>query len=383
MTTTAAPMGNTTGGKRNVSFDLGEKASDQFMDAFLNPGAFGGAYKDFLGPLRNTTDDLTIKFFEAAETTQHQHQGAPHNHGHPAPFAPFDPSYSSQSASGMFPSPLGFPEKRVPAQQEQSTGGYQQHQNQQQQQAPQRMATRSISRSFSLIMDVYEQQTAMDHLPPKHMEILLSNEAPPPGLRELYNKAGTGHSTNFLKEKASKIPQKRVDELITSLRSQNHNNKRARTYQQDGAGSPANKMMVRQEMSCGATTKLGDYHAYERNLSIGSRIVRALERSRTENVDPAQRRREARKQLRTEKAAKNSKQMAISTTSAAAISSHPAGSQHHSNQIYVEVEMLMQQTRAVVQENQNLKIKLDMMQRLNEAQAKKLEEQGKGKKGKK
>ena len=36
-----------------------------------------------------------------------------------------------------------------------------------------------------------------------------------------------------------------------------------------------------------------------------------------------------------------------------------------------------------MQENQNLKIKLDMMQRLNEAQAKKLEEQGKGKKGKK
>ena len=122
-TATAAAMMPPHQLQKNASFNLS-------LDPFQKDDFFEQIGMDPCRDLRNTTDDLTIKFFEAAETTQHQ--GAPHNHGHPAPFAPFDPSYSSQSASGMFPSPLGFPEKRVPAQQEQSTGGYQQHQNQQQ-----------------------------------------------------------------------------------------------------------------------------------------------------------------------------------------------------------------------------------------------------------
>merc|ERR1711977_252691 len=132
-------------------------------------------------------------------------------------------------------------------------------------------------------------------MPPRHMEILMNSDAPPPCIRDLYTSTHTGHSTNFTIDKKppaeqqghfSKIPQKHVNDLITSLRGKPRAEKEEAQRKKHSPGSPL------------------DHNAYERSLSIGSRIVRALERSKTENIDPVAHRRAARQQIRAEKAVK-------------------------------------------------------------------------------
>jgi len=373
--------------KRNTSFNLNERSTtDKFIDAFLMPQEAKGGYKEFLDTvgldttrgLRSTTDELTMKFFEGTDCP-------PIN-----PFPSYD-SYSNQSAAAttMYPSPLGYPEKRMPASSDANNcgDGGQHHQHHQHQQV-----TRTVSRSFSLIMEAYEQESMGNlggppaapppppmiesTMPPRHMEILMNSDAPPPCIRDLYTSTHTGHSTNFTIDKKppaeqqghfSKIPQKHVNDLITSLRGKPRAEKRQR------APVAEEEEAQRKKHSPGSPL---DHNAYERSLSIGSRIMRALERSKTENIDPVAHRRAARQQIRAEKAVKAKIPASVSNGNG---TMYPA---QISNQMYLETEMLMQRTKALMAENESLKIKLDMMNRLTAAQAKKLEDQSKSKKKK-
>merc|ERR1711904_331993 len=378
----SSSMATNVAQKRNTSFNLNERSTtDKFIDAFLMPQEAKGGYKEFLDTvgldtnrgLRSTTDELTMKFFEGTDCP-------PIN-----PFPSYD-SYSNQSAAAttMYPSPLGYPERRMPASSDANNcgDGGQHHQHQQ--------VTRTVSRSFSLIMEAYEQESMGNlggppaapppmiesTMPPRHMEILMNSDAPPPCIRDLYTSTHTGHSTNFTIDKKppaeqqghfSKIPQKHVNDLITSLRGKPRAEKRQRALVAE------EEEAQRKKHSPGSPL---DHNAYERSLSIGSRIVRALERSKTENIDPVAHRRAARQQIRAEKAVKAKIPASVSNGNG---TMYPA---QISNQMYLETEMLMQRTKALMAENESLKIKLDMMNRLTAAQAKKLEDQSKSKKKK-
>ena len=138
--------------QRNVSFNL---------DALFSPYPAG---KDFFDatmdvqpatPLGNNADDLSIKYLEA-----------------------------SDCVTTGWGDPFGFPPER----QETRPAG-----------------KRSLDRSFSLVMEAYEQdsmltnapsnqhqqqrntwQTAPDlRIPQDHLEILMNSDAPPPSIREL------------------------------------------------------------------------------------------------------------------------------------------------------------------------------------------------------
>merc|ERR1711977_306472 len=353
----SSSMATNVAQKRNTSFNLNERSTtDKFIDAFLMPQEAKGGYKEFLDTvgldtnrgLRSTTDELTMKFFGGTDCP-------PIN-----PFPSYD-SCSNQSAAAttMYPSPLGYPERRMPASSDANNcgDGGQHHQHQQ--------VTRTVSRSFSLIMEAYEQESMGNlvgppaapppppmiesTMPPRHMEILMNSDAPPPCIRDLYTSTHTGHSTNFTIDK--KPPAEKRQRALVAEEEEAQRKKHS-------PGSPL------------------DHYAYERSLSIGSRIVRALERSKTENIDPVAHRRAARQQIRAEKAVKAKIPASVSNGNG---TMYPA---QISNQMYLETEMLMQCTKALMAENESLKIKLDMMNRLTAAQAKKLEDQSKSKKKK-
>lgn len=377
----------------NCEMDTGP---DQFIEAFFMPDSQKGSYQDFLnsngfnatGELRNTTDDLSIKFLEGSSNA----------------FPPYQQNGSQAQAAAAYPM---YTKKCMSMPTEGSHG-----------KAPEQV--RNITRSFSLIMAAFEQDsigagpnpmmgTAQQYPEKKYPEMQPQYHQ---HQQQMYNKYGEGVNSNhssgtFMplpehvqqEQTLQKVPQKRVDELLSNLRSKvgaplkkqrsssdqdmhqsdvSKGYRRAtpfddaESFQQANAQSRNDPIAANQNASANPTT-----HGYERNISIGTRLFRALQRTRTENVDSAAARRAARQQMRVKK---TTKQPSVGSSNAAAsmTSSLP---QSQSSQPHFEMEILAQRTRvimqekeSILQENEKLKSKLDMVNRLNSAQATKLEE---------
>jgi len=371
--------------QRNVSFNL--------LDPFAD-GKVQTAGKDFFEQmgidttvaLRNTTDDLSIKFLEGSMSEATMSQA----------FTNFaaESGYGAQSADLGAQSDLGFPERRL------FPGEH--------------ALARRVTRSFSLIMEAYEhdqtlvaaglppQQAyplpeATTLLPPQHMRILCESDAPPPSIRELYSKySGNGQSSNLNalssadkkkprstkpESKIPEIPKKQVDELMKALR---HDKESAETPKKKRAASPLLKpskaikklahnpdLAARHRLEAPAPVASEMLTtSYERSLSIGTRILRALERTNTKNITSAADRKAARQKARALKAQKSAE--ALATMSPARDKGEPTSV---SNQMYADMELLVQHTKSIIMENEKLKTRLTMLNRVSSAQASKLEEQ--------
>jgi len=351
--------------QNNNNMDTGP---DHFIESFFTPDS--GSYQDFLncsgfdanGQLRNNTDDLSIKFLEGS------------TNNNPAAFPPYA---QSQQAAGY---PM-YSKKcmSMPAEATTKTNP----------------EVRNITRSFSLIMAAFENDSLGGPPPPPYPQQQQKNQYPemqPQYQQQMYSEGINSNQSSgtFMPlpehqqnpQHLQKIPQKRVDELLSSLRS------KAGTplKKQRSAGSAQDMVAEGYRRttpfdSAQATANGGDdpsstEKGYERNISIGTRLFRALQRTRTENVDSAAARRAARQQMRVKKTTKVPS--GGSNNSATVAASLP---QSQSSQPHFEMEILAQRTRvimqdkeSILQENERLKAKLDMVNRLNSAQATKLEE---------
>jgi hypothetical protein len=374
---------------------------DQFIESFFMPDSQRGSYQDFLhcngytasGELRNNTDDLSIKFLEGSNNN-------------PA----FPPYQSGHQAQSQAPQAAGYPtmysKKCMSMPAEATNGGSKTNE------------VRNITRSFSLIMAAFENDSlgagpspmmsngnAAAQYPQKNQYPEMQYQQ-----QQMYsNKYNEGINSNqssgtFLplpelqpqqqdQQHLQNIPQKRVDELLSSLRS-----KVGTPLKKQRSAGSAQDMMTQQGVdgyrrttpfdNAQPTTNGGDdpssdpssaknhhQNGYERNISIGTRLFRALQRTRTENVDSATARRAARQKMRVKKTTKVPSGGSNNSTT---ISNLP---QSQSSQPHFEMEILAQRTRvimqdkeSILQENERLKAKLEMVNRLNSAQATKLEE---------
>jgi len=331
-----------------------DTTSNQFIEDFFTPEAQNtGGYQDFLqsnglnanGDFRNTTDDLTLKFLEGTSN------GFPASQGKgPAS------SYPMYGNGG---------------------GG-----------------ARNISRSFSLIMQAFEQDSLGLPAPqqPQMMDpqfaVKKYPEQPqsPQSIQDLYNRYNVGTSSNhsstrdtFMpldepqpqQQQLQKVPQKCVDELMCTLRdkSQQHQAPQLKKQRSSSDMSTESSRGYRRSSPFEDTVNFptgglnnanasGGADKYERNVSIGTKLFRALQRTKTENVESAATRRAARQQLRVMKTKKHTG-LAKQRVSAAA----------KCCESYVEFEVLVQRTKSIMEENKSLKAKLEMlMSRMNPAQ---------------
>ncbi|QDZ21936.1 hypothetical protein HOP50_06g44770 [Chloropicon primus] len=368
-------------------------ASFCLLDPFAEGKPQGAAGKDFFEQmgidtsvaLRNTTDDLSIKFLEGSMSEATMSQA----------FTSFaaEAGYGAQSADlGSQSADLGFPERKLlPGE---------------------NVVARRVTRSFSLIMEAYEhdqtlaaasvpQQQAFPlpdpgtFLPPQHMRILCESDAPPPSIRELYSRyGGNGQSSNLTalsavdkkknkpESKIPEIPKKQVDELMRALRHDKESAEAPKKKRASAAPSlkpskaikklhhsPDLEARPRLEAPAPAASEMLTT-SYERSLSIGTRILRALERTNTKNITSAADRKAARQKARALKAQKSAE--ALATMSPARDEGESASV---SNQMYADMELLVQHTKSIIMENEKLKTRLTMLNRVSSAQASKLEEQ--------
>lgn len=363
--------------QRNVSFNL---------DALFSPYPAG---KDFFdatmdvqpaAPLRNTTDDLSIKYLEASDCV----------------------------TTGGWGSHLGYPERRMHAGPNDSAANSSAYQQQQ-------PGKKSLTRSFSLIMEAYEQdsmmtnattnapssqqqratwQTAPDlRIPQDHMAILMNSDAPPPSIRELYSKYQTGNSSNlasFLQggpaapqhhqhqSKIPKIPAKQVDQLMKSLREEKNAAKRAsaqaegrskRQKQQQQAVDMALDQPFQAQSGGNCSDMLNA--SYERSISIGTRILHALDRTNVDNASQARERKLNRQKARAQKASKGAGTELLPPMSMTV-------SPDLSSQMYVDMEILVRHTKLVITENESLKENLAKLSRTSLDQAATIEDKQRG-----
>jgi hypothetical protein len=363
-----------------------DTAPDQFIEAFFTPENSKGSYQEFLncngynasGELRNTTDDLSIKFLEGANTA----------------FPPYQ--NCNQAQAQAYPSMYTKKCMSMPADNSNSK--------------PNENTNRNITRSFSLIMAAFEHDSigagpnpmlGAQYQEKKYPE--MQPQSSPESMQQMYpnyneginSNQSSGHNFMPLAEPdqaqngMQKIPQQRVDELLCTLRNKgpapllkkqksSSENMSSQTDVSKGyrRASPFDDAQSYQPAShsnhAAAAAAAENSNAYERNISIGTKLFRALQRTRTENVESAAARRAARQQTRLKKTPKQ----AGGAANKASTNSSPV-QQPQSSQPHVEMEVLVQRTRVITQENESLKCKLEMMSRLSSAQAAKLEEMNK------
>ena len=362
--------------QRNVSFNL---------DALFSPcppvgkDFFRGLLQDVQPAthLRNTTDDLSIKYLDASDCV----------------------------TTGGWGSHLGFPERRMHAGPNDSAANS----------AYQQQGKKNLTRSFSLIMEAYEQdsmmtnattnapssqqqqqratwQTAPDlRIPQDHMAILMNSDAP--SIRELYSKYQTGNSSNlasFLhgnpaapqhqqhQSKIPKIPAKQVDQLMKSLREEKNAAKRAsaqaegrskRQKQQQQAADMALDQPFQAQSGGNCSDTLNA--SYERSISIGTRILRALDRTNLANASQARERKLNRQKARAQKASKGAGTAVLPPMSMTV-------SPDLSSQMYVDMEILVRHTKLVITENESLKENLAKLSRTSLDQAATIEDKQRG-----
>ena len=103
--------------------------------------------------------------------------------------------------------------------------------------------------------------------------------------------------------------------------------------------------------------------AHERSLSIGTRVLQALDRTNKKASSPAAARKAARQEKRALKA-KRAEDDDLTRDAATTLSARS----------FSEVELLFQQTKAVINQNEHLKSKLEMMNKISSAQTLQAEE---------